>query len=156
MARSPCATATATRSRAATSAPTSPARPNSETVGSAFYLAALDFDRAGAAATGADDTARLFDSALDDVYWSRPDHSRMEYPDGTFVEALDFRYNYGYSRYGTDAAAKGRFSNERRAIYLDDFLTLTAITSEVFGDEADVDEAYVDQVILVGDWTDLP
>jgi len=197
----------------------------------AFYVQARQFDRVGATAVGGDDTAKLFDSALDDSYWSRPNHSRMEYADGTYAEALDFRYALGYSRHGTDtatfhdetsagttyaarfvagpdwaklfdgafysrtegfatvraalagdddlawlyddptrvdrllvsfpgdaghAAAKARWSTDNRAIYLDDFHTLTAITSEELVDEKDVDAEYVDDVILEGNWIDLP
>ena len=49
---------------------------------------------------GDDDLAHLYDSALDDVYWSRPGHSKMEYNVGTFVEALNFRYVHAYSGNG--------------------------------------------------------
>jgi len=69
-----------------------------------FYVHAKGFDGVMASAVGTDDTAKLFDSALDDVYWSRPDHSRMEYADGTYAEALDFRYVLSYSRNGSDTA----------------------------------------------------
>ena len=69
-----------------------------------FYAQALGFDAVSAFAVGGDDTARLYDSRLNDNYWSRPDHSRMEYGDATFAEALDFRYMFGYSRYGSDTA----------------------------------------------------
>jgi hypothetical protein len=69
-----------------------------------FYVQVKRFDNITASAEGGDDTAKLWDSALDDVYSSRPDHSRMEYGDGTFVEALDFRYLYAYSRQGSDTA----------------------------------------------------
>jgi hypothetical protein len=191
-----------------------------------FYIQAKNFDNMTAWAVAGDDTARLYDSALDDVYWSRPDHSRMDFAGGTFAEAIGFRYMYGYSRSGSDRAtlydetaggtsyptrfgayatwaklyhgafysrtegfaelraalgddndlawvyddptrddhlvvpfsgdadhdpAKAKFSNDRRAIYVGDFLTLTAITAED-DDDADVDDAYVDQVLLDGNW----
>jgi len=180
---------------------------------------------------GDDDTAKLYDAALDDVYWSRPDHSRMEYADGTYTEALDFRYVLGYSRWGSDtatlydetsggtsyaarftanadwaklfsgaffsrtegfaevraatggdddlawveddparvdhllvafpgdvdhAAAKAKFWNDQRAIYIDDFHTLTATTSQAFVDDKDIDPAYEDDLILEGNWADAP
>ena len=194
-----------------------------------FYVQARDFDRASASAVGDDDTAKLFDSALDDVYWSRPDHSRMEYADGTYAEALDFRNVRSYSRYGSDtatlydetsggtshaarfvgnaawaklydgafysrtegfaevravfwggddlawvyddptrtdhlvvshpnpfiAAAQAKLWNDRRAIYVDYFHTLTATTSQDFVDDADIDPAYEDDVILTGNWADV-
>ncbi|MBL7134509.1 MAG: hypothetical protein ISS78_10460 [Phycisphaerae bacterium] len=193
--------------------------------GTVFYVNAADFDQVSAAAVGDDDTAKLYDSALDDVYWSRPDHSRMEYADGTYVEALDFRYALAYSENGGDdtatlydetagstsyaarfwgyatwsklysgtsfysktegfaevraalrgdddlawvyddptrvdhlvvpfpgpAAAKAQLWNDQRAIYIDDFYELTATTSQSFVDDKDIDPAYEDDVILVGD-----
>ncbi|HUT92052.1 MAG TPA: Calx-beta domain-containing protein [Thermoguttaceae bacterium] len=197
--------------------------------GLVFYVQAGGFDGVTASAVGSDDTVKLFDSALDDAYWSRPDHSRMEYGNGAFAEALNFRYMYGYSRYGSDtatlydetaggtsyaarfagyatwaklyhgafysrtegfaelraaftggddrvwlyddparvdhlvvpfpgdvdhAAAKAKFWNDHRAIYLDDFHTLTATTSEDFEDDKQIDPAYEDDVILSGDWAD--
>jgi len=196
-----------------------------------FYVQARQFDQVSATAVGGDDTAKLFDSALDDVYWSRPNQSRMEYADGAYAEAVDFRYVLSYSRDGTDtatfydqtlsgtsyaarlvasadwaklfhgafysrtegfttvraalggdddlawlhddptrvdhllapfpgdaghAAAKAKLWTDRRAIYLDDFHTLTATTSENSVDEKDVDSAYVDDVILEGNWADSP
>ncbi|HUT88211.1 MAG TPA: hypothetical protein VMY37_01830, partial [Thermoguttaceae bacterium] len=196
-----------------------------------FYVQARDFDGVSATAVGDDDTAKLFDSALDDAYWSRPDHSRMNYADGTFAEAFDFRYMYGYSRNGSDtatlydetaggtsyaarfagyatwgkiyhgafysrtegfaelraaftggddrvwlhddptrvdhvvvrfpgdvdhAAAKAKLWNDRRVIYIDDFHTLTATTSEEFEDDKEIDPANVDDVILDGNWADAP
>ncbi len=197
----------------------------------AFYVQAQRFDRVSATAVGDDDTAKLYDAALDDVYWSRPDHSRMEYADGTYTEALDFRYVLGYSRWGSDtatlydetsggtsyaarftanadwaklfsgaffsrtegfaevraatggdddlawveddparvdhllvafpgdvdhAAAKAKFWNDQRAIYIDDFHTLTATTSQAFVDDKDIDPAYEDDLILEGNWADAP
>jgi len=197
----------------------------------AFYVQAKGFDGVTASAVGSDDTAKLFDSALDDVYWSRPNHSRMEYADGSYAEAVDFRYVLSYSRDGSDTAtfydetsggtsyaarfvanadwaklfhgaffsrtegfaevraatsggddlawleddptrvdhllvpfpgdldhpaAKAKFWTDRRSIYIDDFHTLTATTSEDFVDEKDVDSAYVDDVILEGNWIDAP
>jgi len=195
-----------------------------------FYVQARDFDGVSATAVADDDTAKLYDSALDDAYWSRPDHSRMDYADGTFAEALDFRYMHGYSLHGTDtatlydetsggtsyaarfagyptwaklfsgatfysrtegfaelraatgggddlawvyddpsrvdhlivpflgdldhAAAKAKLSNAQRAIYIDDFHTLTATTSQNFVDDKDVDPAYEDDVILDGNWAE--
>lgn len=192
-----------------------------------FYVQAQDFDGVSATAVGDDDTAKLFDSALDDEYWSRPDHGRMDYGDGTYAEAFDFRYLLGYSYYGSDKAtlddeatggtsyavrfagyatwaklfhpefysrtegfaevraalsdgddlawlyddpsrvdhlvvpflgdvghapAKATLWNDQRAIYVDEYHTLTATTSQSFQDDEDVDAAYEDDVILVGDW----
>ena len=196
--------------------------------GSVFYVQARDFDGVSATAVGDDDTAKLYDSALDDAYWSRPDHSRMGYADGTFAEAFDFRYVLSYSRYGSDtatlddealggtsyaarfagyatwtklfhpefysrtegfaevraalsdddlvwlyddparddhlvvpfpgdldhAAAKAKLSNAQRAIYVDDFHTLTATTSQNLVDDEDVDAAYEDDVVLDGNWAE--
>ena len=194
-----------------------------------FYVQAKDFDGVRATATGDDDTAKLFDAALDDEYRSRPDHGRMEYADGTYAEAFDFRYLLAYSYDGSDtatfddeatggtsyaarfvanadwaklfhpefysrtegfaevraalsddddlvwlhddparvdhlvvpspadadhAAAKARLSNDQRAIYVDDFHTLTATTSQSLVDDKDIDPAYEEDVTLVGDWND--
>jgi len=193
-----------------------------------FYVQVRDFDGVSATAVDSNDSAKLFDSALDDIYWSRPNHSRMEYADGTYAEALDFRNVRSYSDYGSDtatfydetaggtsyaarfvanadwaklfhgaffsrtegfaevraatsdddlvwleadstrvdhllvtfpgdaghAAAKAKRWTDQRAIYLDDFHTLTATTSEDFVDEKDVDSEYVDDVILEGNWAD--
>lgn len=69
-----------------------------------FFNRAVGFDEVTASADGSDDVAQLYDAAFDDIYWSRPDHSRMEYGDGTIAEALNFRYMYGYSRNGSDTA----------------------------------------------------
>jgi len=71
-----------------------------------FFYRAVGFDEVTASASGSDDVAQLYDAALDDddTYWSLPDHSRMEYGDGTIAEALNFRYMYGYSRSGSDTA----------------------------------------------------
>ena len=195
----------------------------------AFYVQVSQYDRVSATATGADDTAKLYDSALDDTYWSRPDHARMEYADGTYAEALDFRYLLAYSRWGSDAAtlyhetsggtsyvasfvanaawaklfcgaffsrtegfaevraatsdddhvwleadparidhllvpfpgdldhpaAKAKLWNDHRAIYVDDYHTLTATTTEDLVDDADVDPAYEDDVILNGNWAEV-
>ena len=193
-----------------------------------FYVQAKGFDGVTASAVGSDDTAKLYDSALDDVYWSRPDHSRMKYGDGAYAEALDFRYMLGYSREGSDtatlydetaggtsyaarfagyatwaklyhgafysrtegfaelraalggnddlawleddptrvdhlvvsqpnpfiAAPQAKLWNDRRAIYIDYFHTLTATTSQDFVDDAHIHSAYEDDVILKGRWAD--
>jgi hypothetical protein len=196
-----------------------------------FYAQAAGFDEASASADGDDDTAKLFDSAQSDAYSSRPDYNRMDYYDGTFAEAWDFRYMYGYSYHGPDTATlydqatdgtgyalrfqghatwsklytaglysytegfaelraaltgdddkvylfddptrddhlvvcfpvdaehpdcTAKLSNDRRAIYVDDFLTLTAITAEEGDDDQDVHDDYIDQVILDGTWADAP
>jgi len=196
-----------------------------------FYVQAKGFDAVTASAEGGDDTAKLFDSALDDVYRSWSDRGRMEYADGRYAEALDFRYLLGYSRAGSDRAifhdetsggtshaarfvanadwaklfsgtffsrtegfaevraatsgdddlawlhddparvdhlvapfpgnpghnaAKASLSNDRRAIYIDDFHTLTASTCQSFVDDQEIDSAYEDDVILDGDWANAP
>ena len=50
--------------------------------------------------------------------------------------------------------AKAKLWNVRRSIYIDDFHTLTATTSEDLIDDKDVDAAYTDVVVLEGNWAD--
>jgi len=195
-----------------------------------FYVQARAFDGVSATAVGADDTAKLYDSAFNDLYWSRPDHARMEYADGTYAEAFDFREMRGYSYYGSDratlydetsggtsyaarfaghatwtklfhgdffysrtegfaevraalsdgddlawlyddpvrvdhlvvpfpgdvdhAAAKAKLWNDQRAIYVDDFHTLTATTTQSFVDDKHVDAAYEEDVNAEGQWAE--
>jgi hypothetical protein len=205
-----------------------------------FFNRAKGFDEVTASVQGGDDIAQLYDSTDADTYWSRPDHSKMKYGDGTFTEALNFRYMLGYAENGTDPdengldtatlydetaagtsyathfcgyatwgrlfadsygfysrtqdfdelhavlggeddlvrlyddparvdhlmvtfpgdgdhdPCKARFSNDRRQIYIDDFLALAAFTCEQDVDECDVDEAYHDEVFLYGDWHESP
>ena len=194
-----------------------------------FYVQAKGFDAVTASAQGDDDTAKLFDSALEDVYRSWSDCGRMEYAEGAIAEAVNFRYLLSYSRSGSDtatfydetlggtshaarfvanadwaklfsgtffsrtegfaevqaatsdddlvwleadptrvdhllvpfpgdgdhAAAKAKLWTDRRSIYIDDFHTLTATTSEDSVDEKDVDPTYLD-VILEGHWIEAP
>ena len=68
--------------------------------GRGFFNRAKGFDRVIASATGADDVAQLYDSALDDVYSSRPDWSKMDFGAGTSIQLVDFRYVHAYSRAG--------------------------------------------------------
>jgi hypothetical protein len=51
---------------------------------------------------------------------------------------------------------KAKFWNDHRAICLDDFLALTAITSEHGDDDKDIHEDYLDQVFFYGDWSEAP
>jgi hypothetical protein len=67
---------------------------------SAFFNRAEGFDGVSASVAGDDDTASLVDSPRSDVYRSRPDHSRMDYDDGTFAEAIGFRDVCAFSATG--------------------------------------------------------
>ena len=90
------------------------------------------FDQTRAVLGGADDGVKLYDDA------DRVDHL-----------LVPFGGDAGH------APAKAKFSNDRRQLYIDDFAWLWATTSEDFEDEADIDPAYADQVILDGHWVEL-
>jgi len=64
-----------------------------------YFIRAKYFDEVIASSSGGG-IANLFDSLLDDVYSSGPGQSKMEYNDGTSVEALDFGRVHGLSQNG--------------------------------------------------------
>ena len=93
---------------------------------------AWDFDQTRVALSGGDDGVRLYD-----------DPARVD------------RLVVPFLGDGSHAAAKAKFSNDRRQLYIDDFASLWATTSEDHEDEAEIDAAYADEVILDGDWVEL-
>jgi len=78
----------------------------------------------------------------DDLVWLHDDPARVDHLVVPFPGSVDH------------AAAKARLSNDQRAIYVDDFHTLTATTSQSLVDDKDIDPAYEEDVTLVGDWND--
>ena len=98
-----------------------------------FFNRAVGFEEVRAALRGGDDRARLYDDP------ARADHLVVP-----FLGDVDYD------------PCKAKLHNDQRAIYLDDFLTLYAYTSQDFVDDEDVDPAYQDQVICDGNWADAP
>jgi hypothetical protein len=98
-----------------------------------FYSRTEGFAELRAAFRGNDDLAWVFDDP------TRDDHLVVPFPGDA-----------GH------AASKAKLFNDRRQIYIDDFLTLTAITTEDGDDDKDIEDEYVDQVILEGNWAEAP
>lgn len=98
----------------------------------AFYSRTEGFTVVRAATSGGDDLAWLYDDP------ERVD--RLVVP----------------STIASLTPCKAELRNDHRTIYVDDFHTLTASTSQDFVDDQDVEAAYVDDVILEGRWADAP
>jgi hypothetical protein len=96
-----------------------------------LYSRTEGFAELRASLTGGDDLAWLFDDP------TRDDHLIVPF-------AGD----------GGHAAAKAKIWNDQQAIYIDDFLKLTAITGEDGDDDKDIHDDYIDQVILDGNWAE--
>ncbi|NQT12422.1 MAG: hypothetical protein HQ582_06730 [Planctomycetes bacterium] len=101
------------------------------TAGYGFFTRAVQFDELRAVLGGGNDQAFLFDDP------ALVDHLLVPF-DGDFY----------------DPPAKAKFFNSNRTIFIDDFFTLWAYTSQDFVDDKVIDPGYSGEVTLQGNWTD--